>query len=348
MSFSIGIVGLPNVGKSTLFKALTKKQVDASNYPFCTIDPNIGTVAVPDERLDKLAAIYNSEKIIPTVVEFVDIAGLVAGAHKGEGLGNKFLSHIRTVDAICQVVRKFSDPNVIHVANKVDPQSDEETIKLELIYADLSTVDKRLSDTGPKAKSGDKSAVKMLAVYQKVKQVLDEGKLLSEADLSSDEKLSIRDLNLLTIKPMLRVLNVDESEAAKDVPGYVVISAKVESELAEMPAADAREYLHSLGLGKTGLDRLITAAYKALDLITFLTTGPDETRAWTVPRGSIAPQAGAAIHTDFEQKFIRAEVTPWQDLVACKGEVGAREAGKTRTEGREYIVQDGDTMYFRI
>ncbi len=348
MSFSIGIVGLPNVGKSTLFKALTKKQVDASNYPFCTIDPNVGTVAVPDERLEKLAKLYDSKKVVPTVVEFVDIAGLVAGAHKGEGLGNKFLSHIRTVDAICQVVRKFSDPNVIHVANKVDPQSDEETIRLELIYADLATVEKRIADTAPKTKSGDKEAAKFLAIYQKIKQFLDDGKLLSEVDLSEEDKLSIRDLNLLTVKPMLRVLNVDESEAAKDIPGYIVISAKVESELAEMSDADAKEFLQSLGLQKTGLDRLITAAYKALDLITFLTAGPDETRAWTVKRGSSAPQAGAAIHTDFEHKFIRAEVTPWQDLLACMGEVGAREAGKTRTEGREYIVQDGDVIYFRI
>lgn len=348
MSFSIGIVGLPNVGKSTLFKALTKKQVDASNYPFCTIDPNVGTVAVPDERLDKLAKLYDSKKVVPTVVEFVDIAGLVAGAHKGEGLGNKFLSHIRTVDAICQVVRKFSDPNVIHVANKVDPRSDEETIKLELIYADLATVEKRMADTAPKTKSGDKEAAKALVLYQKVKTFLDAGKLLSEVDLSDEEKLAIRDLSLLTVKPMLRVLNVDESEAAQEVPGYVVISAKVESELVEMSAIDAKEYLHSLGLEKTGLDRLIIAAYKALDLITFLTSGPDETRAWTVTRGSSAPQAGAVIHTDFEQKFIRAEVTPWQDLLACGGEVGAREAGKTRTEGREYIIQDGDVIYFRI
>lgn len=348
MSFSIGIVGLPNVGKSTLFKALTKKQVDASNYPFCTIDPNVGTVAVPDERLEQLAAIYDSKKVISTVIEFVDIAGLVAGAHKGEGLGNKFLSHIRTVDAICQVVRKFGDPNVVHVAGKVDPASDQETIKLELIYADLATVERRISETEPKARSGDKEQVKALEVYRKVKSILDAGKIISEAGLTEDEQLLIRDLSLLTVKPMLYVLNVDESEAAADVPGYVVISAKVESELADMDAADAREYLASLGLQKTGLDRLITAAYQALNLITFLTAGPEETRAWTIVRGSTAPQAGRAIHSDFEEKFIRAEVTPWRDLVAHQGEAGSKAAGKTRTEGKEYVVQDGDVIYFRI
>ncbi|MFZ6036498.1 MAG: redox-regulated ATPase YchF [Patescibacteria group bacterium] len=348
MSFSIGIVGLPNVGKSTLFTALTKKQVDAANYPFCTIDPNVGTVPVPDGRLEQLAAVYNSAKVIPTVIEFVDIAGLVAGAHKGEGLGNKFLSHIREVDAICQVVREFQDSNVIHVNNSVDPESDKQTINMELMFADLSTVERRLAEVVPRAKSGDKESQGQVAVLEKARDALNHGTILSQATLTDDERLALRDLHLLTMKPMLYVLNVAETDIAKAAPGHLVISAKIEAELASMSPADAREYLQSLGMQQTGLDRLITAAYELLGLITFFTAGPTETRAWTIPRGATAPQAGAVIHTDFQEKFIRAEVTPWQDIVECGGEVKAKELGKVRTEGKEYVVQDGDTIFFRI
>lgn len=348
MSFSIGIVGLPNVGKSTLFTALTKKQVDAANYPFCTIDPNVGTVPVPDGRLEQLAAVYNSAKVIPTVIEFVDIAGLVAGAHKGEGLGNKFLSHIREVDAICQVVREFQDSNVIHVNNSVDPESDKQTINMELMFADLSTVERRLAEVAPRAKSGDKECQGQVAVLEKARDALNHGTILSQATLTDDERLALRDLHLLTMKPMLYVLNVAETDIAKATPGHLVISAKIEAELASMSPADAREYLQSLGMQQTGLDRLITAAYELLGLITFFTAGPTETRAWTIPRGATAPQAGAVIHTDFQEKFIRAEVTPWQDIVECGGEVKAKELGKVRTEGKEYVVQDGDTIFFRI
>ncbi|MFH0805154.1 MAG: redox-regulated ATPase YchF [Patescibacteria group bacterium] len=345
MSFSIGIVGLPNVGKSTLFTALTKQQVDAANYPFCTIDPNVGTVAVPDDRLDQLARVCSSAKVVPTVVEFVDIAGLVAGAHRGEGLGNQFLSHIRTVDAICEVVRQFADPNVVHVAGRVDPASDQETIKLELVYADLATVEKRIADTAPKARSGDTVSRQSLELYEKVRSVLNAGTLLSEAGLSDDERLAIRDLNLLTAKPVLYVLNVGESAAATPVPGYVVISAKVEAELSEMSPADALEFLRSLGLQKTGLDQLISAAYRALNLVTFFAAGPTESRAWTVERGSTIQQAAGKIHTDFERAFVRAEVIGWQDFVRAGSEAAAKAQGLMHLEGRGYLVQDGDTVY---
>ncbi len=348
MSFSIGIVGLPNVGKSTLFTALTRKQVDAANYPFCTIDPNVGTVPVPDERIEQLAKLYNSKKVIPTVIEFVDIAGLVAGAHKGEGLGNKFLSHIREVDAICQVVRNFTDDDVTHVSGEINPESDKQTINTELIFADLATVDKRIEETQPRARSGEKAEQQALAVYQKAHTLLDSGTLLAEADFSDDEQAQLYDLHLLTMKPMMYVMNVDEDKLTQDVPGHLVVSAKIESELVAMDTADAREYLASLGMQQTGLDRLIRAAYELLDLITFFTSGPDETRAWTVKRGATAPEAGAVIHTDFQEQFIRAEVTNWQDLVTAGGEVGAKEKGLMHLEGKEYIVQDGDTIYFRI
>ncbi|MDD5039681.1 MAG: redox-regulated ATPase YchF [Patescibacteria group bacterium] len=348
MKLTVGIVGLPNVGKSTLFKALTKKQVDTANYPFCTIDPNVGIVPVPDDRLQKLVAVYQSAAVVPTVIEFVDIAGLVAGAHTGEGLGNKFLSHIRTVDAICQVVRGFTDPDVTHVSGHVDPESDKQTINLELVYADLATVIRRIEETAPRARSGDKEGIIALGLYEKVRGILDRGTLLADAQLTDEEQAGIRDLNLLTLKPMLYVLNVDESSAAHEQPGYVVISAKVEAELAEMPETDAREYLRTLGLTSTGLDRLISAAYRTLDLITFFTAGPKETHAWTVQRGAPAPVAGGRIHSDFEEKFIRAEVASWQDIVTYGGETGAKAKGRVRIEGREYIVQDGDVIYFRI
>ncbi|OJI06896.1 redox-regulated ATPase YchF [bacterium CG10_46_32] len=349
MSFSIGIVGLPNVGKSTLFKALTKKQVPAENFPFCTIDPNVGVVAVPDERLEKLAKISNSEKILPTTIEFVDIAGLVKGAHKGEGLGNKFLANIRETDAIAHVVRDFKDGNVTHVENRVDPESDETIIMLELAMADLSTVEKRMKDAASQAKSGDKDAKHALAALEKVKTELDAGKPARGADLTKDEQESIRELHLITAKPMLRVLNVDESEATRE-PGQaneVVISAKIESELAELSSEDAKAMMTDLGLKASGLDRLITASYRLLNLITFLTSGPMETRAWTVTNGATAPQAAGVIHTDFEKGFIRAEIISCEDFIECAGETGAKEKGKMHLEGKEYIMKDGDVCYFR-
>ena len=348
MQLSVGIVGLPNVGKSTLFTALTKNQVDAANYPFCTIDPNIGIVTVPDNRLSKLNEIYQAEKVVPTVVEFFDIAGLVSGAHKGEGLGNTFLSHIREVDAICQVVRDFADPDVTHVSGTINPQSDIETINTELLYADLATVDRRINDIEAKAKSGNKELQEQLVVYRKIRALLDKGTILSNASLSEEEQVLIYDLHLLTMKPVLYVLNVDEANADQDKEGFIAISAKIEAELASMGTREAQEYLQSIGLEKTGLDRLIEVAYSALGLITFFTAGPKEVHAWAVERGSTAPQAGAKVHTDFEEKFIRAEIASWQDIVKYEGEAGAKAKGKVRIEGKEYIVQDGDVVYFRI
>ncbi|MBU0597416.1 redox-regulated ATPase YchF, partial [Patescibacteria group bacterium] len=321
MKFSIGIVGLPNVGKSTLFQALTKKQVDTSNYPFCTIDPNVGVVEVPDERLVSLASIYKPEKIVPTVIEFVDIAGLVKGAHKGEGLGNAFLANIREVTAICQVVRQFSDADVVHVNGEINPEDDRQTINLEMIYADMATLDNRLEDIEPKAKSGDKKIKQLVDIYAKAKTFLDTGELLSRADFNKDELKVISELNLLTMKPMLYILNADEADAATEKPGFLTISAKVESELAEMPLNEAMDYLKSLGLQSTGLERLIKASYELLDLITFFTAGPKEVHAWTVKRGALAPVAGGRIHSDFELKFIRAEVAKWQDVVEYGGEL---------------------------
>ncbi|MDZ4221778.1 MAG: redox-regulated ATPase YchF [Patescibacteria group bacterium] len=350
MSFSIGIVGLPNVGKSTLFRALTTKQVPADNFPFCTIDPNVGVVAVPDERLSKLAGISKSEQILPTTIEFVDIAGLVKGAHKGEGLGNKFLSHIREVDAIAHVVRDFKDGNITHVENRVDADEDEAIIMLELAMADLSIVEKRIKDAASKAKSGDKEAAAALRALEKIKTELDAGKPASGADLGRDEQESIKELQLITAKPMLRVLNVDEGDAAAE-PGQaneVVISAKIESELSELSAEDSQAMMADLGLNASGLDRLITASYRLLNLITFFTSGPKETRAWTVPNGSTAPQAAGKIHTDFEKGFIRAEVISCEDFIACAGEAGAKEKGKMNLEGKEYIVKDGDVCHFRF
>lgn len=347
MSFSIGIVGLPNVGKSTLFKALTKKQVDAANYPFCTIDPNVGVVAVPDERLDKLAATCNSEKVIPTTIEFVDIAGLVKGAHKGEGLGNQFLSNIREVDAIAHVVRGFTDKNVIHVAGQVDPNSDQETINLELIFADLQTVEKRHEKLTKLARGNDKDALKILPIIERVKQALEDGKPVRTLSFTADEALLIKDLNLLTQKPILLVMNVDENSVIEETD-FIAISAKIEAELSELPAEEAKVYMQELGMRMSGLDKLIQAAYKTLNLITYFTAGPKEAHAWTITNGTKAPQAAGVIHSDFEKGFIRAEVINWHDFVTCNGEVGAREKGLLRIEGKEYIFQDGDVAHFRF
>jgi len=347
MSFSIGIVGLPNVGKSTLFKALTKKQVEAANYPFCTIDPNVGVVAVPDERLDALTKVSNSAKTIYTTIEFVDIAGLVKGASKGEGLGNQFLANIRECDAIAQVVRVFSDPNVIHVANKVDPESDKETINLELILADMKTLQQRISKNAKDLHANLKEAKEIAPLLEKLKTGFDSGLLAKDIITDEKEKELIRDLHFLTMKPMIYVLNVDEDKVNEST-GHIAISAKIESELAELDAEEAKAYLAELGLPSSGLDRLIKKAYETLDLITFLTSGPTESRAWTIKRGTKAPQAAGVIHTDFEKAFIKAEVIDWQLFVESGGEAKAKEKGLIRTEGKEYIIKDGDVCHFKV
>ena len=352
MSLSIGIVGLPNVGKSTLFTALTNKGGLAANYPFATIEPNVGMVPVPDARLDELARIDDPAKVVPAMVEFVDIAGLVAGASQGEGLGNQFLANIRETDAICEVVRFFSDPDVVHVAGRVDAASDVETIKTELILADIATVEKALPRLEKEAKR-DRAAVAQLEAAKKVLAGLNDGHRARTLDLTEEEQEALYGLHLLTMKPMLYIANVDEDQLDAPLPSIdgctpVPISAKVEADLAELDAAEAAEYLEAMGLSESGLARLVREAYALLGLQSFFTSGETESRAWTVPVGAKAPQAAGVIHSDFERGFIKAETASFEDYVANGGEKGCREAGKLRQEGKDYVVQDGDVMHFKF
>jgi len=360
----LGIVGLPNVGKSTLFNAITKAGAECANYPFCTIEPNVGIVTVPDNRLDELAKIYNPKKVIPTTIEFVDIAGLVKGASNGEGLGNKFLSHIREVDAIVHVVRCFEDQNIVHVDGNIGPVRDIETINLELIFSDLEIVDKRIDKTQKLLKTGDKKYSIELESLEKIKSNLEQGMLVRNMDLTDDEKDLVNQMFLITSKPVIYAANISEDDigsvsnnpfvssliefSKNDNAEVVVICAKIEEELASLDDSEKDEFLQELGLANSGLDKLITSSYRLLGLISFLTAGPDEVRAWTIVNGTKAPQAAGKIHTDFERGFIRAEIVSYDNLMKCGSFNAAREKGLVQSEGKDYIMKDGDVTLFRF